>query len=111
MKKDDDAGPPREMKMLGTSATGLLVAREDGDTIEIGELRPMEHGKPIHGEVVRTELDFVRGVATMRSLVPAPSTPARSGPPKVTNDAYRGGWDAIFGKGATTSGGPNRALN
>lgn len=110
MKKDDDAGPPREMKMLAMTPSGLLVAREDGDGVEIGELRPMVHGKPIHGEVVRTELDFVRGTATMRSLVPPTVAPPRSGPPKVTSDAYRGGWDAIFGEKPTT-GGPNRALN
>ena len=105
------------------SGDGIRVVRKRKDAIEVGELRPMKEGQPIHGEVVkltaRPEHDMLfdcevlvpsqgRGDVPTSESAPAasakPETPeptralSHKGPPRVSSDAYRGGWEAIFGK-------------
>lgn len=116
---------------------GIRVVRKRQDTIELGELRPMREGQPIHGDVVRltpreeSALLFDCEVVlpsqtrkeTPENKLPAPSASAAApepadekkaapklphkGPPRVTTDAYRGGWDAIFGKRPDKNNAPN----
>ena len=120
---------------------GIRVVRKREDSIELGELRPMREGQPIHGEVVRLRQREEHALLfDCEVLVPAPartdaspaSEPAQQeaastakapalvpeerapkalphkGPPRVTSDAYRGGWELIFGgKGRDPGGAPN----
>lgn len=83
----------------------MLRAREQG--LEVGEVRPLQEGKPLTGEIVKLkprpgqpricdvetqlsqgELDQARGVTQRR--LPHP------GPPRVATEAYRTNWDAIY---------------
>ena len=115
------------------SGDGIRVVRKRQDTIEIGELRPMREGQPIHGDVVRlTPREESALLFDCEVVVPSPSrqdppenkpsaaaanpalpekktsTPVpHKGPPRVTTDAYRGGWDAIFGKRTDKNRAPN----
>lgn len=111
---------------------GIRVVRKRQDTIELGELRPMREGQPIHGDVVRLtpredhallfDCEVVvpsqarsEPLETKPSPAPAAPPPERrepaklshKGPPRVTSDAYRGGWDAIFGKRPDKNNAPN----
>jgi hypothetical protein len=86
---------------------GLRVLRARPQGIEVGEVRPLEEGKPLSGEIVklrprpgtprvcdvetqlsRDELDRARGVASPRL--------GHAGPPRVTTPAYRANWEAIY---------------
>jgi len=73
------------------------VLRQRGTEIQAGTIRPLDDGKPIHGEVVR--------------LAPRPESPllfdvevehgARSPagrPAKVATEDYRRGWESIWAK-------------
>ncbi len=78
---------------------GLGVVRVREGQAEVGSVRPLEHGKPIHGEVVtlhpRKDLPVVCDVEVD---VPAPATLRRGGPPQVATDTYRKNWDVIFAR-------------
>ena len=109
------------------SGDGIRVVRKREETLELGELRPMREGQPIHGDVVRlTQREEHKLLFDCEVLVPAPKKeekelPAKAasdvaeprqlahkGPARVTTDAYRGGWDVIFGNKRT---GSNEAPN
>lgn len=103
------------------SGDGIRVIRKRDDAVELGELRPMREGQPIHGDVVRLTpreehallFDCEVVVPSPRPKEPPPP-PAQEppevkqlshkGPARVTTDAYRGGWEAIFGGKRTGSG-------
>lgn len=95
----------------------VLRAREDG--LELGEVRPLEEGKPLTGDVVRLKpraesplLCDVETQVSLRELEGAqvqnrsgdraaprvtPAEPRRRvGPAQVATDAYRMNWDAIW---------------
>lgn len=97
--------------VVGKDADGLHILRrrsEEGP-IEAGLLRPMRQGKPIVGEVVtltpRQDLPMVFDVKSEFSpdnpLAPdgeqGNDRPASDGPAQVASDAYRKGWDAVWG--------------
>lgn len=130
MSESDDSGRKDDVVLLHSpteSGDGVRVIRKREDTIELGELRPMREGQPIHGEVVRltqreehgllfdcevmvprpAQKPAQKGAATEQKTQ-APRALAHKGPARVTSDAYRGGWDAIFGK---RSPGSNDSLN
>jgi hypothetical protein len=98
---DKPASPPDKGKdmllVLGESAHGHAVVRKREQSLEVGEIRPMQHGKPVHGEVVklapRGESDRLFDVEV---VVPREAR-AGSGPAQVATDAYRANWEAIFG--------------
>jgi len=83
---------------------GLRVLRARADRLELGEVRPLEQGKPILGDVVKLEprpgLPFVCDVKTeFRHPEAAQDTAPRRrhpGPAQVSSDAYRSNWDAIW---------------
>jgi len=100
-------GPPT------ADGAGIHVLRARDERIEAGELRALQEGRPITGEIVTLK---PRGsnphiCDVMDSYVPsgssassASSAPQASlaqlghkGPAKVATDAYREGWDEIFG--------------
>ncbi|MBM4377139.1 MAG: hypothetical protein FJ095_18825 [Deltaproteobacteria bacterium] len=105
---DDDRGrssgdradaPPRDVVFVyGQADDGDYgVIRKRDDEIELGRLRAVKEGQPLHGEVV--------------SLKPRPESPRlfdvdlvydarpekpRSGPAQVATRSYRDNWDRIF---------------
>lgn len=75
-----------------------LVLRKKGDELSMGELAPLEAGKPITGEVVslsqREEHPALYDVKS--EYVP----PQRDtvGPARVSTKSYRDGWDSLWGQ-------------
>jgi hypothetical protein len=104
------APPPQDVVILGpptADGAGVHVLRAREEKLEVGELRALEEGRPIHGEVVTLapRKDNPR-VCDVKDSYRAPgassSAPAlalaHKGPAKVATEAYRDGWDEIFGK-------------
>ena len=83
------------------NGTHILRRRSEDAPVEAGVLRPLQSGKPIEGEVVslspRPEAPLLFDV---KSELPSPYPAARStdGPAQVATDAYRKGWDAVWGR-------------
>src|ERR1700704_4158755 len=104
--------PPRKTKDLGLvhgrtkDGTGLGVLRARDERLEMGTMRPLEEGKPIHGEVVKltprpempllfdAETQFVAPDASLAKSTPENTAAAGAGPPQVASDTYRRNWDA-----------------
>lgn len=78
-------GPPQ--------ANGVLpVLRHKGNGVYVlGELHPLQHGKPIYGELVT-----VHGDGEWRQLKPMLGG-LTNGPTMVNSREYREGWTTIFG--------------
>lgn len=81
---------------------GLRVLRARNEQLEIGEVRPIEEGKPLQGDIVRLKprpgLPLVCDVET-EFKAPAPPTGARHpGPARVATAAYRQNWDTIWNR-------------
>ena len=89
---------------------GLQVLRRRDGRIEAGAARPLKHGQPIQGEVVRLKprkefpllCDVEVEVAAPKSAVAQsadePSGTGRKGPARVTTERYRENWDAIWAR-------------
>ena len=81
------------------------VLRQRGEAIEAGTMRPLDQGKPIHGEVVqlkpREESPVLFDVEVQHDARPSTGRPA-----KVATDEYRKGWESIWAKKQ-----PDRTLN
>jgi hypothetical protein len=101
---------------------GLGIVRLQGDRVHAGELRAAKEGQPIHGELVsltkRPEHDQLFDVEVLARGPAAPPPPGAAsddgdaasptraphkGPALVASDAYRRGWEALFGR---SRGGP-----
>lgn len=112
--------PPRDLALVGgptEHGDGVTILRLRDGQAEIGELRAAEPGRPILGESVRLharaehprlfEVETLARGPLARRLRPegeaaearsTPTSPARSkGPARVASDAYRTGWESIFG--------------
>lgn len=81
---------------------GLRVLRAREGRVELGEVRPLQHGKPIHGELVqltpRADSPLLCDVSPVLDQ-PQPSS-SRHGPAQIATRSYRDSWERIFG-GAT----------
>lgn len=103
-------GPPT------ADGNGVHVLRAREERLEAGELRALEEGRPVTGEVVslRPREDNPRICDVADSYTPPTAAKAaaaaRKGPAQVATDKYRDGWDEIF---ANRSGAPGdrRTLN
>ncbi len=99
----DDAAPPsgdRALILGRVDADGVAILRKRDAVAEVeaGVVRPLRQGQPITGEVLRlTPTADEPRLCDVKVELPAPTQPARHGPPKVATTAYRDGWDAIFG--------------
>ncbi len=92
----------------GQSEDGALQnIRKKGETLRAGELRPLEEGKPVQGDVLtlkpRPEMPFlcdvVDEVEIPSSAKPGAKKTMRSaGPARVSNPRFRAGWKSVFGK-------------
>ena len=114
-KRDSDAvepdpasSPSRDLVLDGDRVNetgGYRVLRKREDRLEVGELRNLQEGKPITGEVVRLQPleqhPRVFECETLHETSPQAgheaSHEARQGPPQVATAAYRKNWEHIFG--------------
>lgn len=82
-----------------SEAGGMLGVRHTETGCRLAAVRPVRDGQSLHSEAVHMQrrADGNYDCITLHK-------PASQGPAKVTSDAYRTGWDAIF---AT----PDRSLN
>jgi hypothetical protein len=99
---------PVDVVVLGEKTEdqrGRTVLRVRADQLEVGELRPLESGRPITGEVVR--LRPRAGSPRICDVDVEYSPPNRGSgrPPLVASDSYRANWDAIWSRRAPTGDG------
>jgi hypothetical protein len=83
--------------------THILRRRSEDGPIEKGVLQPLVEGKPIDGEVVtlqaRPEFPLLFDVKSeFVSPHEEQSRATADGPAQVASDAYRRGWDAVWGQ-------------
>jgi hypothetical protein len=80
--------------------THILRRRSEEAPLELGLLRPLREGKPIEGEVVSlTQRPETPLLFDVKSELPDPRPRAtEDGPAQVATDAYRKGWDAVWGR-------------
>ena len=87
---------------------GYHVLRLREGNVELGAIRNMREGAPVHGDVVklspRKEHERLYDVEVLVKSPKPPELP-RSGPAQVATDAYRANWEAIFGAGRAEGGG------
>ncbi len=91
--------PSKDVVILGpptADGDGVHVLRAREERLEAGELRGLEEGKSIRGEIVslKPRRDQPRICDVTDSYV---VQTRGKGPPKVSTQAYRDGWDEIFG--------------
>jgi hypothetical protein len=80
---------------------GFRVIRKREESLEVGEIRALEEGRPLHGDLVRLrQRKEHERLFDVEVVVEAPrSRDARTGPAQVATNAYRSNWEAIFGRG------------
>jgi len=99
------ATPPGDVALVfgkDQHGTHILRRRSEDAPVEAGVLRPLQSGKPIDGEVIslspRSDAPLLFDV---KSELPSPypaARPTSDGPAQVASDAYRNGWDAVWGR-------------
>ncbi|MFO0551897.1 MAG: hypothetical protein U0271_26150 [Polyangiaceae bacterium] len=107
------AARQRDMLIVGgpsSDGNGVQVVRIQDDQVQAGELRAVREGQPIVGECVRLhqrpEHERLYDVEVLAKT--APSSPkvepkseaqgaSRKGPAMVNSEAFRNGWEGIFG--------------
>jgi hypothetical protein len=84
---------------------GLRVIRKRDDAIEVGEIRSVQEGRPLQGDLVKLKprrehdrLFDVEVVVSREEIGHKPASLAHAGPAQVASEAYRTNWDAIFGE-------------
>jgi hypothetical protein len=107
-RRDED--PVQDIAMVvarDEDGVHILRRRSEESPVEMGLLKPMREGKPISGEVItlkqRADVPIFYDVRSEYGgpAQPEPREPdAReaAGPAQVTSDAYRRGWDAVWGR-------------
>ena len=101
--------PPRErtdVVLLGPPTAdggGVHVIRARDERVEAGELRNLEEGRPITGEVVTLapRKDNPRVCDVKESWAPPSGAPKTKGPAQVATKAYRDNWDEVFARRST----------
>jgi hypothetical protein len=101
-----DGEPPRKEDVVfvhgpADGGDGYRVIRKREDAIEVGEMRAVQEGRPLQGELVRlkprAESERLFDVEVLVSRDELAQAGARSGPAQVATDKYRDNWEAIFG--------------
>jgi hypothetical protein len=102
---------PLDQMLLGPQVTpdgGRTFIRRQPNQMSGGICRPLKHGEALMGDVVqlqRVEGDLYNVVENLPSMTnlrpsidPRPPIESRaSGPAMVSSDAYRSGWENVFG--------------
>ena len=108
---DDAPNAPSQDVVLLHSPTedgdGMRVLRAREGRVELGEVRPLKEGHALNGAEVVTltpRADAPR-VCDVKVQVALPKTPEAApkalphkGPARVSSEAYRDGWDALYGR-------------
>ena len=99
--KVDAPKPDRTDVALITGPTddnkGARIVRLKDDEVTVGEVRALEEGKPIQGEVLKlTPRKDNANVCDVAVVMEAPKR-ASKGPAKVATESYRANWDKVFG--------------
>jgi hypothetical protein len=107
----DDEAPPKQDVVFMHSALedgeGFRVLRQRDDALEVGELRAVQEGRPLHGEMVRlSPREGSDRVFDVEVLVSRKETAPRSGPAQIATAAYRANWETIF-RAHDTDGDPD----
>lgn len=107
MSSDGDPGRKDDMVFVHSkveSGEGFRIIRKRADVIEVGEIRPVQEGKPLTGEMIkltpRQEHEQIFDVEVLVSREEALGNRGalgHAGPAQVATRAYRSNWDAIFG--------------
>jgi hypothetical protein len=82
------------------SGDGYRVIRAREGKVDLGEVRSLKDGEPIRGELVKlTQRQEHERLFDVEVLEPKEEAPGenRDGPAQVSSDAYRHGWDQVFG--------------
>jgi len=105
----DPAPPPKQDVVFvhspAEAGEGYRVIRKRDETIEVGEIRAVKEGKPLHGDLVKLtqrkehERLFDVEVLASREETKQPAALGHAGPAQVASEAYRANWEAIFGAG------------
>jgi hypothetical protein len=89
---------------------GLEVLRKRNERLEMGALRPVRQGAPIHGELVKVkprpefpllcdiETELPKPAALADVAGRTEETPIHKGPAQVASDNYRKNWDLIWNR-------------
>lgn len=104
-----EKGPRDRALILGElpeqKGVAILRQRDESAPVEAGVLRTPREGEPITGELVSltptvegSPVCDVKVHLDARTLTgdPRPKD-SHKGPPRVSSQAYRSGWDALFG--------------
>jgi len=81
----------------------LHVLRKKGDEFGLGVVRPVEEGRPVSGDIVRLKpRPKLPMICDVEEILPLPAPPGpggrlHAGPPRVSTEAYRRGWELVFG--------------
>ena len=111
MSASDPPRPKEDVLFVHSPAEAgdaLRVIRKRDDRIEVGEIRPVQEGRPLHGDLVklkpRQEHDQLFDVEVLVSREELESTArlGHAGPAQVATETYRSNWQAIFGRGLGT---------
>lgn len=105
-KKEED---PFDIALLGGKTEdggGVQVVRLRPEGASIGEVRPLQEGRPIHGEVVQLKpregapwvCDVDVAVQAQQPAPPSLPSAERHGPAQVATATYRDNWERIFGR-------------
>lgn len=106
MSSDDPKLPAKKEDVVfvhspAEDGEGYRVIRKREDAIEIGEMRAVQEGRPLHGELVklkpRKESERLFDVEVLASREELGQGLGHAGPAQVATEAYRDGWEAIFG--------------
>jgi hypothetical protein len=106
MSDERDPGRKDDVVFVHSAAEageGYRVVRQREGAIEVGEIRPVQEGKPLQGELVRLSPRKEHGqlfdVEVLVSKEEALGAGGRdhAGPAQVATAAYRTNWEAIFG--------------
>lgn len=108
MAKDPNKGEESfDIALLGGKTEdggGHNIVRLRPEGASIGEIRPLQEGKPIHGEVVQlAPHQNAPWVCDVKVAVPPPqpsqqdAPSERHGPAQVASPRYRDSWERIFG--------------
>jgi hypothetical protein len=99
-KKASASQKPQDVVLVygrSEDGKGYDVLRQRGDTIRAGTMRPLDEGKPIHGEVVclqpRDDSPVLFDVEVQHDPRPSKGRPA-----KVATEQYRKGWESIWAR-------------
>jgi hypothetical protein len=98
-RSSSEAAPNEDVVLVhGRTEDGALqVIRKKGDELSAGELRPVEEGKPLRGNLLklrpREDMPLLADVEEEIAI----TSPSLSKPAQVATDSYRKGWDGLWG--------------